>query len=225
MGVGNWLPNREHRLFYVDIDSWLDEGEFSSLVQSGEIEACTRYEDFLQESYDSELEMITSALESTAGLLRQNGIPVESFHYAERSEMNAIERAEWMYPLLECGWVRVAVKEIEISKLSVVTYPLQHQDDDSDLANLPRAEFVTEHGVTPERCVTATSLQMNALDQLLVAVIEAEISAVSAKTVTRRGCAWTSRLVDESMPVKTALSKFRNTYRYGLSRRHQKQAA
>ena len=21
MGVGNWLPNREHRLFYVDIDS------------------------------------------------------------------------------------------------------------------------------------------------------------------------------------------------------------
>ena len=71
MGVGNWLPSMEHRLFYVDIDSWLDIEEFSKLIQSGEIDSDVSYEAFLQESYDSELEMVVSALESTASVLRQ----------------------------------------------------------------------------------------------------------------------------------------------------------
>ena len=62
MGVGNWLPSMEHRLFYVDIDSWLDVEAFSKLIQSGEIDADVSYEAFLQESYDSELRVNLSSL-------------------------------------------------------------------------------------------------------------------------------------------------------------------
>ncbi len=225
MGVGNWLPSTEHRLFYVDLDSWLDEKEFSKLVQSGEVDADVSYEAYLQESYDSELEMVVSGLEATASVLRRSGIPFEPFRYGQRSSMNQLERTEWMHPLLECGLVRVAVKEVEISKLAVVTYPVQQVDEDCDLANLSRAEFVSGYGLTPERCITASSMQLDALDELLISVIEEEINAVGAKTVTRRSCAWTSRLVLESKPLAGVVSKFRKAYRHGLPRKQLRHAA
>ena len=225
MGVGNWLPSMEHRLFYVDLDSWLDEKEFSRLVQSGEIDADVSHEAYLQESYDSELEMVINALEATARIFRQHGLSFESFRYGDRASMNRQERTEWMYPLLECGWVRVVVKEVEISKLAVVTYPVQQVDEDCDLANLSRAEFVSGYGLTPERCITASSMQLDALDELLISFIEEEINAVGAKTVTRRSCAWTSRLVLESKPLAGVVSKFRKAYRHGLPRKQLRHAA
>lgn len=225
MGVGNWLPSMEHRLFYVDLDSWLDEKEFSKLVQSGEVDADVSYEAYLQESYDSELEMVVGALEAAAKIFQQHGLSFESFRYGDRASMNLQERTEWMHPLLECGWVRVAVKEVEISKLVVVTYPVQQIDQDCDLANLSRAEFVSGYGLTPERLVTSSSMQLDALDELLISVIEEEINAVGAKTVTRRSCAWTSRLVLESKPLGGAVSKFRKAYRHGLPRKQLRHAA
>ena len=121
MGVGNWLPSMEHRLFYVDIDSWLDVEEFSKLIKSGEIDSDVGYEAFLQESYDSELEMVVSALESTASVLQRHGIPFESIQYGHRASMNLLERKEWMQPLLECGLVRVAVKEVVPAATAVAT--------------------------------------------------------------------------------------------------------
>lgn len=225
MGVGNWLPRGTHRLFYVDLDSWVDDKEFSRLVQSGEIDADISYDAHLQESYDSELATVVSALEGTASVLIRHGIPFDSFRYGHRASMNRLERTEWMFPLLECGRVRVAVKEVEISKLAVVTYPVQQADEDCDLANLSRAEFVSGYGLTPERFITASSMQMDALDDLLISVIEEEINAVGAKTVTRRSCAWTSRLLTESMPLSVAVSKFRKAYRHGLPRRQLRHAA
>lgn len=225
MGVGNWLPSMEHRLFYVDIDSWLDVEEFSILIQSGEIDSDVSYEAFLQESYDSELEMVVSALESTASVLQQHGIPFEPIQYGHRVSMNLLERKEWMQPLLECGLVRVAVKEVEISKLAVVTYPVQQLDEDCDLANLSRAEFVTGYGLTPERFITASSMQLDALDDLLISVVEEEINAVGAKTVTRRSCAWTSSQLMASTPLNIAVSKFRKAYRHGLPRKQLRHAA
>ena len=225
MGVGNWLPSMEHRLFYVGLDSWLDEKEFSNLVQSGEVDADVSYEAYLQESYDSELEMVISALEATARMFQQHGLSFESFRYGDRASMNLRERTEWMHPLLECGLVRVAVKEVEISKLAVVTYPVQQVDEDCDLANLSRAEFVSGYGLTPERCITASSMQLDALDELLISFIEEEINAVGAKTVTRRSCAWTSRLVLESKPLAGVVSKFRKAYRHGLPRTQLRHAA
>ncbi len=225
MGVGNWLPSMEHRLFYVDIDSWLDVEEFSKLIQACEIDADVSYEAFLQESYDSELEMVVSALESTASVLQRHGIPFESIQYRHRASMNMLERKEWMQPLLECGLVCVAVKEVEISKLAVVTYPVQQLDEDCDLANLSRADFVSGYGLTPERFITASSMQLDALDDLLISVIEEEINAVGAKTVTRRSCAWTSRQLMVSTPLNGAVSKFRKAYRHGLPRKQLRHAA
>ena len=225
MGVGNWLPNMEHRLFYVDIDSWLDIEEFSKLIQSGEIDSDVSYEAFLQESYDSELEMVVSALESTASVLRQHGIPFDAIQYGHRASMNVLERKEWMQPLLECGLVRMAVKEVEISKLAVVTYPVQQPDEDCDLAILSRADFVSDYGLTPERFITASSMQLDALDDLLISVIEEEINAVGAKTVTRRSCAWTSRQLTVSTPLNVAVSIFRKAYRHGLPRKQLRHAA
>ena len=225
MGAGNWLPRREHTLFYVDLDSWLGVEEFSELKHSGEIDEHTSYEDYLQGSYDSELEMVVSWLASIFSTLSQYGIPAESFRYMDRTAMNSYEREEWMFPLLEVGWVRVAVKEVEISKLAVVTYPIQHVDEDCDLANLERSEFIAAYGMTPERYATASSLQMDALDNLLISVIEKEINAVTAKTVTRRSCAWTSRLVTETKSLGSALSVFRKAYRHGLPRKQLRNVA
>jgi len=107
MGVGNWLPRGTHRLFYVDLDSWVDDKEFSKLVQSGEIDDDISYDAHLQESYDSELATVVSALEGTASVLIRHGIPFDSFRYGHRASMNRLERTEWMFPLLECGRVRV----------------------------------------------------------------------------------------------------------------------
>ena len=105
-----------------------------------------------------------------------------------------------------------------------MTYPVQQVDEDCDLANLSRAEFVSGYGLTPERCITASSMQLDALDELLISLIEEEINAVGAKTVTRRSCAWTSRLVLESKPLAGVVSKFRKAYRHGLPRKQLRHA-
>lgn len=55
----------EHRLFYVDLDSWLDEKEFSNLVQSGKSMpmSATKH---ISRSPTIQNEMVISALEATA---------------------------------------------------------------------------------------------------------------------------------------------------------------
>jgi hypothetical protein len=106
-----------------------------------------------------------------------------------------------------------------------VTYPVQQPDEDCDLSNLGHADFVSGYGLTPERFITASSMQLDALDDLLISVIEEEINAVGAKTVTRRSCAWTSRQIMVSTPLNVAVSKFRKAYRHGLPRKQLRHAA
>lgn len=228
MGAGNYLPHGRDRytLYYNDLSSsYLSLAEYRPLQEEHpEYYADLGHEQYLQDGYYQDYEEAVGVLKSTAGFLERQGIPVTRLNGSDR---NAFERKDWLLPVFETGLVRVACKEVEISKLAVVVYAQEEEGAGGDLDCLTDREFREYHGITRQRYITAAGLQMDALDDLLLAYGESQINLVNAKLITRRNGPWCSNLVtlaDVPSPDK-ALRAMRRALKAGQSRHLAKQAA
>lgn len=228
MGAGNWFPSRNaYNLMYIDLDSsYLSLPDFRKLQEDNpEIYGEMSYETYLQEGYEQEYETTVDMLRDAGNHLTGIGIPVINLRNHDR---NAFENKDWLTPIFEIGMVRLACKEVEISKLAVVAYTLDAEGEGGDLDELTAREFRVEYGMTRERYITVSGLQMDALDLWVLCYSEAQYNAVTAKTVSRRSCAWTSSTVtaDAVLSLKQAAVKLRRALRGGQPRRRlDRQAA
>ena len=223
MGAGNYLPHGRDRytLYYNDLDSsYLSLAEYRQL-QEDYPEGYTDlgYEQYLQDGHEQDYEEAVGVLKDTAGFLDHQGIPVTRL---DDSDRNAFERKDWLLPVFETGLVRVACKEVEISKLAVVVYALDEVGAGGDLDCLSDREFRDYHGITRQRYITAAGLQMDALDDLLLAYGESQINLVNAKLITRRNGPWCSNLVTlaDVPSLDKALRVMRRAIKAGQPRQH-----
>jgi hypothetical protein len=228
MGAGNYLPHGRDRytLFYNDLSSsYLSLAEYRQLQEEyPECYADLGYEQYLQDGAEQDYEEAVGVLKDTAKFLTHQGIPVTRL---DGSDRNAFERKDWLLPVFETGLVRVACKEVEISKLAVVVYAQDEEGDDGDLDCLTAKEFREYNGITRQRYITAAGLQRDALDDLLLAYGESQINLVNAKLISRRNGAWCSNVVTlaDVPSLDKALRVMRRAIKAGQSRHLAKQVA